>query len=266
VARVLITGCSSGIGRATALHLTNAGHEVIATARNPSSLADLAVSARLRLDVTDDDSVANAVAEAGRIDVLINNAGFSVWAPAELCPVAKATQLVQTNLLGVMRMTQAVLPQMRQRRSGRIIQISSTSARRPSPLLSHYAATKAAVETFSLALRAEVREFGIWVSVVGMGAVQSNIGENRFTVATDDTDYAVVMARVRRRNQRLMSTPAPAQEVAATIQAVMEADEPEYRVYVGEAMRRTVAELAALSDAEFERRMLIELGFADAGK
>jgi hypothetical protein len=99
-----------------------------------------------------------------------------------------------------------------------------------------------------------------------MGAVQSNIGENRFTVATDDTDYAVVMARVRRRNQRLMSTPAPAQEVAATIQAVMEADEPEYRVYVGEAMRRTVAELAALSDAGFERRMLIELGFADAGK
>src|SRR4051812_34550069 len=116
MARILITGCSSGIGRATALHLAAAGHEVIATARNRQALDDLEIALRLELDVMDDDSVSAALAEAGEIDVLVNNAGISIWSPAELCPPHAAERLMQTNLMGVIRLTRAVLPQMRRRR------------------------------------------------------------------------------------------------------------------------------------------------------
>ena len=118
MARALITGCSTGFGRATAVELKKRGYEVVATARRPETLADIDVDARLALDVTDDASVAAAVAAAGTIDVLVNNAGIGLGGPIELVPMAEVRRLFETNVFGPLRMMQAVLPQMRARGLG----------------------------------------------------------------------------------------------------------------------------------------------------
>jgi NAD(P)-dependent dehydrogenase (short-subunit alcohol dehydrogenase family) len=113
MARVLITGCSTGIGRAAAVELTKRGHEVIATARRPETLADLDVAERLALDVDSDESVRAAVDKAGRVDALVNNAGFGVAGPVETLPLDQVRRMIETNVFGAWRMLQAVLPGMR---------------------------------------------------------------------------------------------------------------------------------------------------------
>src|SRR5437763_6519253 len=110
----LITGCSSGIGRATAVELTKRGYEVVATARRPETLDDLDVAERLRLDVDDDASVADCVAEAGPVEVLVNNAGFEVAGPLERVPIDEVKRMFETNVFGTLRMIQAILPSMRE--------------------------------------------------------------------------------------------------------------------------------------------------------
>ena len=117
--RALITGCSTGIGRATAVELMKRGHEVVATARRPEVLDDLDVTQRLALDVTSDASVAAAVAAAGEIDILVNNAGIGVGGPVEQVPIAEAQAMFDTNVWGAARMVQAVAPGMRDRSRGR---------------------------------------------------------------------------------------------------------------------------------------------------
>jgi NADP-dependent 3-hydroxy acid dehydrogenase YdfG len=126
---VLITGASKGIGRAVAVELAGGGHQVVATARRPEALADLPVDQRLRLDVTDQDNVDRAIAEAGEIDVLVSNAGATVRAPLESVPLAEVERLYQLNTLGALRVAQAVLPPMRKRGSGRLVFVSSTQGR-----------------------------------------------------------------------------------------------------------------------------------------
>jgi NADP-dependent 3-hydroxy acid dehydrogenase YdfG len=118
--RALITGCSTGIGRATAVELTKRGYEVVATARKLATLDDLDVAQRLALDVNSDASVAAAVAAAGEIDVLVNNAGIGVGGPVESVPIDRAQAMFETNLWGAVRMIQAIAPSMRERRSGAI--------------------------------------------------------------------------------------------------------------------------------------------------
>ena len=126
---VLITGASRGIGRAIALELAGRGHRVIATARQPESLADLPVDQRLQLDVTDQDSVDQAIKDAGEIDVLVSNAGAAVRAPLESVPLAELEQLFQLNTFGPLRVVQGVLPAMRERGSGRLVFVSSIQGR-----------------------------------------------------------------------------------------------------------------------------------------
>ena len=125
MARALITGCSTGFGRASAFELKKRGFEVVATARRPEVLEDLDVDLRLPLDVTDDASVTAAVAVAGTIDVLVNNAGISVSGPVELVPMAEVRRLFETNFFGALRMMQAVLP-----RSAPVVQGRSSMCRR----------------------------------------------------------------------------------------------------------------------------------------
>ena len=133
--RVLITGCSTGFGRASAIELTKRGHEVVATARRPETLADLDVADRLRLDVDDDASVTAAVASAGDVDALVNNAGFGIQAPVELVPIGEVRRMLETNVLGALRTIQAVLPGMRDRGGGTLRghRPPSPAARRPHP-------------------------------------------------------------------------------------------------------------------------------------
>ncbi|HEX4255136.1 MAG TPA: SDR family NAD(P)-dependent oxidoreductase, partial [Streptosporangiaceae bacterium] len=149
MARVLITGASRGIGRASATALSQGGHEVIATARDVSALHDVPAALRLSLDVTDQVSVDAAMAAAGPVDVLVSNAGATVRAPVETVPLAAVRQLIELNTLGALRVAQAVLPGMRTAGSGQLIFVSSIQGRLVIPLIGAYGASKWALEALA---------------------------------------------------------------------------------------------------------------------
>lgn len=176
---ILITGCSTGIGRATAERLAAAGHRVYATARSPESVADLEARGcrTLALDVTDEASMEAAVAridsEAGGVDSLVNNAGYSQSGAIETLAMDALRRQFETNVFGLVRMTQLVLPGMRARGRGRIVNISSMGANFTFPGGGAYHATKYAVEAISDALRYEVEGFGVDVVVIQPGAIRT---------------------------------------------------------------------------------------------
>jgi short-subunit dehydrogenase len=176
---VLITGCSSGIGRAAAISLHAAGLTVYATARQVDSLADLARQGihTLALDVTDEASMTDAVAaveqEAGPVGVLVNNAGYGLYGPVEQLPMDEIRREFETNFFGLVRLTQLVLPGMRRRGRGRILNVSSMGGRITLPGGAFYHASKYAVEALSDALRMEVAQFGIDVVLIEPGPVKT---------------------------------------------------------------------------------------------
>lgn len=167
---VLITGCSTGIGRATAQRLASRGWTVYATARRPETIADLKNDGcrTLALDVTDEDSMRSAVttaeSEQGAVGVLVNNAGYAVERAIETVSMDEVRRQFETNYFGLVRMCQLVLPGMREQGWGRIVNVSSVGGRLTFPGGAHYHATKHAVEAFSDALRFETAGFGIRVS------------------------------------------------------------------------------------------------------
>ena len=197
---ILITGCSSGFGLEIARLFLDRGWDVIATMRTPNT--ELTPSAHLRvlsLDVTDAASIARAVTDAGPIDVLVNNAGFGAPAPVELTPPDMARSLFETNMFGTLAMTQAVLPQFRERRAGVVINVTSTVTVRPLPLLGLYTASKAAVNAFTESLALEVEPFGIRVHLVLPGrSPETRFGENArpHLRGLDNPDYAPLIQRV----------------------------------------------------------------------
>jgi NAD(P)-dependent dehydrogenase (short-subunit alcohol dehydrogenase family) len=181
---VLITGCSSGIGRATALRLAGQGRwTVYATARNSDALVDLARAGcrTLSLDVTNDASMSRAVATIdsahGAVGALINNAGFSQSGAIEAVPLDRIRAQFETNVFGLVRLTQLVLPAMRRQRRGRIVNVSSMGGKLVFPGGGIYHATKYAVEAISDALRFEVRGFGIQVVIVEPGLIRTGFGD-----------------------------------------------------------------------------------------
>jgi NAD(P)-dependent dehydrogenase (short-subunit alcohol dehydrogenase family) len=171
VQTILITGSSSGYGLETARHFLAKGWNVIATMRTPN-LEILARTDQLRvlpLDVTRDDSIAAAIDAAGPIDALVNNAGIGVVGAFEVTPMAHVRKVFNTNTLGVMAMTQAVIPQMRQRRSGVIVNVTSTVTLTSFPLAAAYTASKQAIEGFTSSLSQELAYFGIRAKLVEPG-------------------------------------------------------------------------------------------------
>jgi NAD(P)-dependent dehydrogenase (short-subunit alcohol dehydrogenase family) len=180
---VLITGCSSGIGRATALRLAGSGWSVYATARRPDSIAELSDAGchTLALDVTDEDSMhaaVNAVEQAeGAVGVLVNNAGYSQSGAIETVPMDAVRRQFETNVFGLVRLTQLVLPKMRAQRWGKIVNLGSMGGRLTFPGGGHYHATKHALEAISDALRFELRGFGIDVILLEPGLITTDFGE-----------------------------------------------------------------------------------------
>ncbi len=178
---VLITGCSSGFGLETARYFLDRGWAVIATMRQPRQDV-LPPSERLRLlalDVTDPASIERAMKAAGPIDVLVNNAGIGWLNALEGTPMAAVRELFETNTLGTIAMTQAVLPQMRERRAGVIVNVSSSVTLRSLPLLSVYTGSKAAVNAFTESLALELEPFDIRVRLVLPGrAPDTSFGDN----------------------------------------------------------------------------------------
>jgi NADP-dependent 3-hydroxy acid dehydrogenase YdfG len=180
---VLVTGCSSGIGRASALRLARSGWSVYASARRPESLADLADAGchTLALDVNDEDSMRAAVAHVeqaeGAIGVLINNAGYSQNGAIETVPIDAVRRQFETNVFGLVRLTQLVLPKMRAQRWGKVVNVGSMGGRLTFPGGGYYHATKYAVEAISDALRFELRGFGVDVILLEPGLITTAFGE-----------------------------------------------------------------------------------------
>jgi NAD(P)-dependent dehydrogenase (short-subunit alcohol dehydrogenase family) len=207
---VLITGATAGIGRETALHLARLGHRVFATGRKVDALAALEKEAgdlcleTLTLDVTDAASIAAAAEAVDErtdgygLDMLVNNAGFGYTAPMELISGDDMRMQFNTNVFGLVEVTQAFLPQMRARGAGKVVNVSSIVGRMALPMQGIYCATKHAVEALTDALRAEVRSFGIYVSLVEPGMIRSNF-ESTVTSTADkyhalDAAYAPAVA------------------------------------------------------------------------
>src|SRR6476661_2827786 len=201
---VLVTGCSSGIGHATAARLLADGHVVYATARRPETLEPLAAAGArtLELDVTDESSMRTAVAEVerehGAVGVLVNNAGYGEYGPVEEVPLEAVRRQFETNVFGLGRMYQLVLPSMRAAGKGRIVNIGSMGGRITFPVGGYYHATKYAVEAMSDALRNEVRPFGIKVILVEPGLIRTQFGDTALSsdaAAVDpDSPYAGLLA------------------------------------------------------------------------
>ena len=191
---VLITGCSTGIGRATALRLNADGWKVVATARKPESIADLASAGcqTLALDVTDDSSMEAAVsqieAEHGSVGALINNAGYSQSGAVESVLLDEARAQFETNVFGLSRLSQLVLPGMRKAGAGRIINISSMGGKLVIPGGGWYHATKHAVEALSDAMRFEVAPFGVDVVIIEPGAIKTEFGETAVSAMEKNDD------------------------------------------------------------------------------
>lgn len=254
---VLITGASSGIGRATAVLLAERGWSVFAAARKVEALSDLAGEriAPLRLDVTDEASAAAAVervlAEAGRIDALVNSAGYAQLGPLEELTADEVRDQFETNTFGPLRMAQLVLPAMRAQGGGRLVNVSSMGGRVAHPFTGAYNASKFAIEGLSDALRLEVRPFGVRVVLVEPGSIRTNFNEVAIARAQRFVDderspygfyferFLLVMARTTPRG----SSPA---RVATVIHRALTAPSPRARYVAGPDARVMVSLVAGL--------------------
>lgn len=250
-APALVTGCSSGIGRATALRLLAGGRPTYATARDVGTLSDLAqAGARvLTLDVTDEASMVAAVAriedEAGPVGVLVNNAGYGEYGPVEEVPIDAVRRQFETNVFGPLRLTQLVLPAMRARGSGRVVNVSSMGGRMTLPGGGAYHASKYAVEALTDALRFEVRGFGVGVSLVEPGPVHTSFAESATAVPDDVGPYARFRRGVAARNAETYDNPrtpgtSSAEDVARVIVAAVDSSRPRARYLVGGVGRALV--------------------------
>lgn len=219
---ILITGCSSGFGLETAKLFLERGWDVIATMRTPKE-GLLPASDRLRvlaLDVTDPASIAHAVEAAGHIDVLVNNAGFGAPAPVELTAPETVEALFRTNTIGTLAMVQAVVPQMRRRRAGVIINVTSTVTVKTLPVVGVYRASKAAVNAFTESLAVEMEPFGVRVHIVFPGrSPETSFGANAFPHlrGMDDPDYAPLLQQFVKRVQEDTGPVTHALDVAEAV-------------------------------------------------
>src|SRR3990172_1553719 len=206
---ILITGCSTGIGRATAEHLASRGHTVYATARKPESIAELATKGcrTLALDVNDEASMQAAVRQIeqaeGAVGVLVNNAGYAQDGPIEEVPLDAVRRQFETNVFGLVRLTQLVLPGMRAQKWGRVINVSSVGGKVVFPGGGFYHATKWAVEAISEAMRFELRPFGIDVAVIEPGAIQSSYEETSLGARAGGGDGSPYAQFTRARAERV---------------------------------------------------------------
>ena len=260
---VLITGCSTGIGNATAKTFQQQGWNVIATLRNPASghgLEGLENVLVTTLDVTDPDSIASAIAAGlerfGQIDALINNAGFGSYGIFEGASDASVRSVYETNVFGVMNVTRAVLPHMRERRRGQIINISSAGGFFALPTMSVYCSSKFAVEGFSEGLSHELAPLGIRVKLIEPGGVLTTNFDNRATVlAADDATPSEYAPFVDATNAMLehMRTAANAteQQVAEVIHQAALDDSDRLRYLATDDIRELVRLRQETSEDEY---------------
>ena len=271
----LVTGASSGIGKATALRLAALGFTVYAAARRVERMADLADHGIHveSLDVTDDGSMVTVIdkimSEQGRIDILVNNAGYGSYGAVEDVPIAEARRQFEVNVFGLARLTQLVLPHMRAQRDGYIVNISSMGGKIWEPLGGWYHAAKFAVEGLSDCLRAEVAEFGIKVVIVEPGSITSEwaaISADNVEAISADTPYrnqAKLIARALRQSDTSFLASKP-EVVAEAIGNAVQRTKPRTRYPVGGGARIFLFAERMLTDRGFDR--FIRLAYRTAGR
>lgn len=275
MASVLITGTSKGIGFETALAFGRAGHQVHATMRNPSqspALAETAAREKLPItvsvmDVDSDSSVSDAIAailKSGPIDVLVNNAGVEGVGPVEEFPLAKFRAIMETNYFGALRCIQAVVPEMRERQSGTIINISSVAGRICNPPLTSYCASKWALEALSEGLAGELKTFNVRVAIVEPGIIDTAMAQ-RIGEPASGSPYGQT-ARFALLFTHVLKTPVPPSLVAEKILEIAQSESWQLRHPVGPdaagflEWRRTMTdeewiEMNAGDDATFFARL-----------
>ena len=240
----LITGCSTGLGRALALAVLARGDNVIVTARDVAKVADIAdpypdSALPLALDVTDSDSVNTAVAAAqarfGAIDVLVNNAGYGYRSAVEEGDDGQVRDLFDTHVFGIVTTIKAVLPGMRARRSGTIVNLSSIGARACPEGSGYYAAAKAAVEALTLSLRKELAPLGIVATVVAPGGFRTDFAGRSLTQSPNPiADYAETAGKRRKENDTAHGTqPGDPEKAAAALIEVVESGTAPYLLLLG---------------------------------
>jgi len=251
---VLVTGCSSGIGRSVALEFTRRGYEVTASARRLSSLEGLDVAHHLALDVDSDASVAAAIAALGPLDVRVNNAGFGIEGSVEEVPLDDVRRAFETNFFGAARMIQGVLPSMRERSTGLIINVTSIAGIAAPPLAGYYAATKFALEALSESLSIEVGHFGVKVMIVEPGGVATEFGNNMVDFRDRPGPYTPLAeqwagAMVTLRGGQ--ASPGP-DSVAVALCDAAEQENPPLRLPVGTDAELIATTRAALNTTDFQ--------------
>src|SRR5215218_1429838 len=277
----LVTGSSSGIVFETDLLLSKSGFHTYASMRNlekSKNITEIVNTENLplrviQLDVNDDISVKNAInkiiAENGRIDVLINNAGYGLFSPIEDVTLDQVKEQFETNFFGVVRVTKEVLPIMRKQRKGTIVNVSSGAGRVGIPVYSAYVASKFALERLSESMRYELKEFGINIVIIEPGVIKTNIVENLKTAdirSRSESPYADLIERVSKGFGKMMDNNSSSPKlVAEAILNAITSKEPEIRYLVGDDAEYIMKVRKSTSDKEFENWMyesiLQEKGF-----
>jgi NAD(P)-dependent dehydrogenase (short-subunit alcohol dehydrogenase family) len=262
----VVTGSSSGIGLATSLALAKNGYRTYATMRNlakQDSIQSIADKQHLpirtvQLDVNDENSVKDAIqsiiSESGRIDLLVNNAGYGLIGAFEDIGMDEIKSLYETNVFGVIRITQVVLPIMRKQGSGRIINISSGAGRIGFPGSSAYVSSKFALEGLTESMAFEVEQFGIKTVLVEPGFIRTNFAENiamAKKAQEPSSPYAQMMQMMSSNRDRMFENASDADLVAAVVVEAATAKEPNLRYLAGKDVQQMVATKKSMSDEEF---------------
>ncbi len=267
---VLVTGASTGIGRATALYLQARGFRVFASVRREKDAADLPGATPVLLDVESSESIraaSEAVAgalEDGALEGLVNNAGIAVSGPLEFLEMSDLRRQFEVNLFGQVAVTQAFLPFLRRAKEGRIVNMSSISGRITAPLLGPYSMSKFALEAFSDALRRELEPFGLSVSVVEPGAIKTPIWDKGLDSSKERIArmpervrelYGRPIETLRQRAQEMSERGAPAEKVAQAVHHALTAARPKTRYLVGFDAKITAKLAWLLPDRAMDRLM-----------
>ena len=259
----IVTGASAGIGKITAATLVREGYRVFGTSRSVKTDGPGGVE-MLACDVTDQASVdrlvAHVLTEAGQIDLVVNNAGLGLVGGAEESSITQVQALFDVNVFGVMRVINAVLPSMRQRGSGRIINLSSALGLIPAPYLAHYAATKHAIEGYSQSLDHELREFGIRVLLIEPAYTRTDMESNSLEADATLPLYAATRTKMVALNAEMLATGDDPSVVAQTIVRAAKDGSPRLRYPSGKTAKQVSLLRRLVPSRMFDKSLRKQLG------